>query len=305
MKTSVVFSTLLATAALAPLAYAQFGWAVTTDSKLIHFSLSNPSTTLLSNSLTGLRQSNGVTPDPFGNILDLAQFNGQLYGLDGNANFYSIAYSGAATFISNSFAPLGFDAGLAYDPFASKFRFVSDAGENALIATNGAVSTGANIFYASTDANAAASAFFTGLAIDYDFGTGFALDSELNTLATTVDTHFAEFFTVGSLGLDITSLSTMDILNGSLYAALSTDASSSNLYTIDALTGSATLIGGFNTGITGLAVTASSSIPTTSAVPEPSSYAAFAGGITLTLALFRRRFTRTSRRVLPDVTSQS
>ena len=65
-----------------------------------------------------------------------------------------------------------------------------------------------------------------------------------------------------------------------LIAALSTDSFESGLYSIDATTGVATLIGAFDSGITSIAV---------SAVPEPSTYAAFAGLAVLGLAASRRR----------------
>jgi hypothetical protein len=287
MNKSVVFSAILSVVAPASQALAQFGWAVTTDSKLIHFELSSPSNVLLTRSLSGLRQANGVSADPFGSIYDLAQFNGQLYGLDGYANFYSIdTASGAATFISSGFSPAGFDAGLAYDPFAGKFRFVSDAGENALLAFNGAVTTGGTVYYGAGDPNAATGPAFAGLAIDYDFGTGFALDPYLDTLAVTFDPNFEEFFTVGGLGIDVTGLASLDIFNGALYAALSSDAATSSLYSLNSGTGAATLIGSFAGGITGLAVTG------VSAVPEPATYGLLAAGALLGAIVVRRRRAR-------------
>lgn len=283
MKLSVVSASLLALAGAVSSAHAQFGWAVTTESKLVHFSVSAPSQVLLSSSITGLRQSNGVTPDAFGNIYELTSYNGQLYGLDGHANFYSISTSGQASFISNAFAPAGFDAGLAYDPFTGKFRFVSDAAENVQIAFNGALTNGNPTFYGAGDANFGAATVFTGLAIDADFGTGFAIDSATDTLAITFDPNFEEFFTIGSLGLDITGLGSLDILNGALFAALSGDASSSSLYSIDASTGAATLIGNFGTGVTGLVLTQSA------AVPEPSTYGLIGAGLLAAVVVIRRR----------------
>lgn len=284
MKKSVVYTSILACTALISTARADFGWAVTTDAKLIHFDLAAPGITLLSSSITGLRQSDGVTADPFGNITDLASYNGQLYGLDGNANFYSLnALSGAATFISNAFAPVGFDAGLAYDPFTSNFRFVSDAAENVQIGFDGTLTYGNSAYYAAGDTNAATAPFFAALAIDADFGTGFALDSATDTLAITFDPNFEEFFTLGALGLDVTSLASLDILNGALFGALSGDASTSALYSIDSATGAATFVGDFGTGITGLALSQ------TSAVPEPSTYGLFGALVLAGFVVLRRR----------------
>jgi hypothetical protein len=284
MKKSVVYVSILACAALISSARADYGWAVTTGSTLVHFDLASPGTTILSSSITGLRQSNGVTPDPFGNIVDLASYNGQLFGLDGNANFYSLnGLSGAATFISNAFAPAGFDGALAYDPFTGNFRFVSDAAENVQISLAGAITNGNATFYAPGDINSAFAPVFTGLAIDADFGTGFALDSATDTLAITFDPNFEEFFTLGALGIDVTGLGALDVFNGFLFGALSTDASLSSLYAIDASTGAASLIGDFGTGITGLAITG------TSAVPEPSTYSLLGALVLASFVVLRRR----------------
>ena len=280
MKTSFALAgILLSFTTLSPLARAQTGWAVTLDNELIRFDLSAPGTALASNTITGLVEVDGVSADPFGQILDLAQRNGQLYALDANASFYSLnSTTGAATFLSNALAPLGFDAGFAYDPFASRFRFVSDAAENKLIDTAGNVTDGPGLFYGASDVNASSTASFTGLAIHYGLGTGYALNSANNTLAFTADANFAEFFTLGSLGLDITALASIDILpSGELFAALSQDNLTSGLYQIDADTGTATFVGSFGTAITAIAI------------PEPSTYAAYIGAAALGLALYLRR----------------
>jgi hypothetical protein len=285
MKTaSALLAASLSLAALAPSAHAVTGWAVTTENALISFDLSAPTSFLSTAGITGLRGHDGVSADPFGQILDLAQKDGQLFGLDGNANFYSLnASTGAATFLSNALAPLGYDAGLAYDPFFARFRFVSDAGENKLIDTAGNVTNAASLFYGAGDANFGTSVSFSGVAIDYDFGTGFALDAVNDTLAITYDANFAEFFTLGSLGLDITALASLDILStGELFAALSTDSATSGLYQIDPVTGQATFVADFGTGITGIAFS-------TAAVPEPSTYGLFAGVAAIGLAVLRRR----------------
>ncbi len=281
---SALAAAALSLAALAPSAHAVTGWAVTTENALISFDLSAPTSFLSSNTITGLRAVDGVSTDPFGQILDLAQKDGQLFGLDANANFYSLdASTGAATFLSNALSPLGFDAGLAYDPFFGQFRFVSDAGENKLISTSGAVTNATSLFYGAGDANFGANVSFSGVAIDYHFGTGFALDAVNDTLAYTFDANFAEFFTLGNLGLDITALASLDILaNGELFAALSTDSATSGLYQIDPVTGQATFVADFGTGITGLAFS-------TAAIPEPSTYGLLAGASAIGFALLRRR----------------
>lgn len=278
MNKSIAAAALLAL--LAPVAsFAQLSWVTTSDAKLLQIDLSNPSTILESHTITGLRGAGGVSSDPFGYIQDLTQVNGTLYGLDRNANFYWInGTTGAANFIGSAFSPVGFDGGLAHDPFTNNFRFVSDASENVQISFSGAVTNGNATFYAPEDVNAASVTTFVALGIDSDFGTGYAIDSATGSLAVTIDPNFEEFFTVGSLGLNISGLAGLDVYQGALYAALSEDAFLSSFYSIDATTGAATLVGNFDGGITGLAV-----------IPEPSTYAALLGAVALAVAAYRRR----------------
>ena len=271
-------------AALAPTAHAYEIWAVNTSNALVRYDSSAPGTVLSSNAISGLVGSDGVTPDAFGQIADLTYVGATLYGIDTNANLYTLnTASGAATLVSSTFAPAGFDLGIASDPFLSGggLRIVSDSSENFTATTGGVFTQGNDVFVGVADANESAVLAFSALAIDPDFGIGYAFDANLDTLFVTYDANFEEFFTVGTLGGDFTALASFDWVDGTtLIAALSTDSFESGLYSIDATTGVATLIGAFDSGITSLAV---------SAVPEPSTYAAFAGLAVLGLAASRRR----------------
>ena len=101
------------------------------------------------------------------------------------------------------------------------------------------------------------------------------LDSDLDTLAQSFTPDLSELFSVGSLGLDVTSFGGLVVdFDGNLFASLSVDGLESSLYSINPLTGAATPVGVFGTGISSIAV------------PEPS--AALLGGLGL-LALLRRR----------------
>ncbi len=271
-------------AALAPTAHAYEIWAVNTSNALVRYDSSAPGTVLSSNAISGLVGSDGVTPDAFGQIADLTYVGATLYGIDTNANLYTLnTASGAATLVSSTFAPAGFDLGIASDPFLSGggLRIVSDSSENFTATTGGVFTQGNDVFVGVADANESAVLAFSALAIDPDFGIGYAFDANLDTLFVTYDANFEEFFTVGTLGGDFTALASFDWVDGTtLIAALSTDSFESGLYSIDATTGVATLIGAFDSGITSIAV---------SAVPEPSTYAAFAGLAVLGLAASRRR----------------
>ena len=271
-------------AALAPTAHAYEIWAVNTSNALVRYDSSAPGTVLSSNAISGLVGSDGVTPDAFGQIADLTYVGATLYGIDTNANLYTLnTASGAATLVSSTFAPAGFDLGIASDPFLSGggLRIVSDSSENFTATTGGVFTQGNDVFVGVANANESAVLAFSALAIDPDFGIGYAFDANLDTLFVTYDANFEEFFTVGTLGGDFTALASFDWVDGTtLIAALSTDSFESGLYSIDATTGVATLIGAFDSGITSIAV---------SAVPEPSTYAAFAGLAVLGLAASRRR----------------
>lgn len=60
---------------------------------------------------------------PSGSIVNLtANVSGapgfvEFWGIDDNANVYSIALSGMATLLSSSFSPSGFNVGLSTEPF--------------------------------------------------------------------------------------------------------------------------------------------------------------------------------------------
>lgn len=282
----------LLTLSLAPLAsQAQTAYAVAapdvnSNTQILRFDLAAPGAILGSAILSGIVGTDGATARPFGTLFELAYNynNGLFYGLDDNASLYSVnVNTGAASFISSAFIPSGFDAGFSYDPFGLNFRFVSDAAENVAIETDGSFLTGNPTSYSMGDPNAAAAPFFVALGIDPAFGTGFAIDSNLGTLASTIDPNFEFFDTIGSLGIagGITATGGLIVLesDGSLFAALSADGASSSLYSIDATTGVATEVGQFVDG------GGSPILIQTIAVPEPGSALLLLGG----LALFIKR----------------
>lgn len=255
-------------------------FGVTTDNKLVSFDTSAPSVFQTSVAITGLFAANGITPNPSGSILNLtARFTTpgsfQLYGIDNNANVYTINLGGVATLVSSGFSPAGFSAGFAYDQFNDNFVYGGDNAESFTISLAGAATANPNFTYAG---GGTPSIF--GLGIDPGYGTAFAIDASNDSLSTSINPLFpgdSELTIVGGLGLDVTSFGGLAVdFDGNLFASLSTDGLTSSLYSINSITGAATSLGSFGAGV-GL-----SSI----AVPEPSAALLGAFGA---LALLRRR----------------
>lgn len=271
----------LASVAMLPAASAAILYGVTTNNELVSFDHSAPSVFQTSATITGLFDADGVTPNLNGSILNLtARPTGnsslfQLYGIDNNANVYTINLAGAATLVSAGFTPAGFSAGFAHDPFNDNFVYAGDNAENFSLSLAGAASANPNLTYAG---GGTPSIF--GLGIDPVLGTVFAIDAANDTLSTSINPLFpgdSELTILGGLGVDVTSFGGLAVSwDGNLFASLSTDGLTSSLYSIDSATGSATSLGSFGAGI-GLAAIA---------IPEPS--AALLGGLGI-IALLRRR----------------
>ncbi len=284
MQKTLCLLALLAFTSLSSLSHGQTGYAATSNGNIIQFDFTNPMNISSTAPITGLRMADGVSPDAFGSLFELAYNydNNQFYGLDGNANFYSVnVTTGVASFIANSFSPTGFDAGLAYDPFVTSLRFVSDAAENAVLNIDGTVSSGNPVFYSDSMATPS----FSALGIDPAFGTPFAIDANLGILATSFDPNFEEFFSVGSLGIAVTGYGSLTVLpeDGSVFGALSVDGFTSSLYAIDTFTGAATKVGDFGMGVNAITV------------PEPSTSWLLLGALSFAAALRRRRAAAVSR----------
>jgi Domain of unknown function (DUF4394) len=241
---------------LASITSASTLFGVTSNNELVSFDTSSPSSFQTSVTITGLANIND-------SILNLS-FNpqvGSFYGIDNSANFYQISFAGVATQITTTFAPTGFSAGFAYDPFSGDFVYAGDNAENFSLTIGGAATTNPNF----TFAGAGTPSIF-GLGIDPAFSTAYALDSNTNSLYFSADPLFptgSELSLIGGLGFDVTGFGGLTVdEDGNLFASLSTDGLTSSLYSIDPNTGVATSVGTFG----GAGISSLTSIPEPSAV---------------------------------------
>lgn len=267
----------LASLGLASAASATSLFGVTADNQLVSFDSANPTSITSSVQISGLFQSDGTTANPLGSLVNITyNYNdGQLYGIDNNANFYRVGTNGSTTLLSSSIAPNGFNSGLGFDPFFGNLVYGTDANEKFTLGSNGSILGSSTFNYATGDLHDLATPSIVGLTFDPAFGTAYFLDAELNTLSLAIDPGLQELQTIGDLGIDIAGFGGLAIdFDGNLFAALSTDGLTTKLYQIDTNTGAATLIPGGNPNLVAIAV------------PEPS--AALLGALG-TLALLRRR----------------
>lgn len=271
---------LVATLGLASTAPAITLFGVTANNRLVSFDTATPSTFTSSFNITGLLLSDGVTPDPFGSIANLAYhpLQDRFMGIDGNSNIYIVSRGGVANLINNSFSPTSFNAGLSYDPISGNFVYAG-GNQNFSLTMAGAATANPNFVYGAGDVNILLTPALFALSIDPSFSTPYLIDSDANTLVKSTEINFptnSNLTTVGGLGLDVTGYGGLIVdEEGDLYASLSTDSLTSGLYSINPTTGAASLLGSFGTGLT------------TIAVPEPS--AVFLGLLSLVPLLRRRR----------------
>jgi hypothetical protein len=246
---------------------------VTGTNDLVTFNSNAPGSYVSSVPITGTLNGNFITNIAYNSD------NGLHYGLDTSANLYQISTGGAAIPLANSLALGSFDAGFDYDPSSGKLVFAAQSG--ATISTFGTDGSGlatSAITYGVGDPNSAATPSLYGFAVDPVFYETYVLDNALGVLGRIIDPGFGEIFTVGSLGVSVTSVGgiTSDA-DGNFFAALSTDGLTTGLYSINTATGAATSLGGFS----------DDGVVTLAAVPEPS--VSVLAGLAASLMAFRRR----------------
>ena len=232
--------------------------------------------------------------------LDFRPADGLLYGYEANGSgIYRVdLMTGATTLAGTSSAPVG-NAGLGIDfnPVVDRLRIVNPGDENRRInvATGAAIVDGA-LAFAAGDVNAGTNpqvhdAAYTNA--DNNAATGtqlYYVDAGLDALLTTTNPNAGVLNTVGALGVNTSSFLGFDIftdLNGvnTAFASLRVGGVD-GLYTINLLTGGATLIGALGANqLFGLALTPAAAF----VVGEPGSLGLLAAAGLAAIAMRRRK----------------
>ncbi len=199
--------------------------------------------------------------------IDFNAVSGQLFGVGSLANVYTVdTATGGATLVGvGGFATLsGTFFGVDFNPVPNRLRIHSETGlnlrVNQLDGTLAATDTA--LVYAAADLNTAATAnivatAYTNSIVGATVTALFAIDSDLDVLVTLPSPNSGQLTTVGNLGVATSENAALDIAgdDGTAYAALTTGASGSALYTIDLASGQATLVGAIGgASLVGLAV---------------------------------------------------
>ena len=261
----------MATGPEAPMGRTMF--ATTQDNRMAKFGSQNPNSSVSTVSFSGL----AVGETMIG--LDFGPRDGKLYGVSNQNRIYTVDTTTGATAAigSSAFAPalIGASFGLDFNPTVNRIRVHSDADFNVrLNQETGAVvdfdmntagtQADLNLNYNATDAGAGFNPSIGATAYTNSNATAtattlYAIDSSRDVLVTVAPPNDGKLTTVGSLGVDTSTAAGFDIsgaADGTAFATLTSATGVSSLYTINLMTGAATLVGavGSNLTLTGVAI---------------------------------------------------
>ncbi len=235
-------------------------FALTASNTLLGLNSGDPTTITSIRSITGLGGDSLVG-------LDFRPATGELVALGRSGGLYILNTStGAATRVAAASPGLSGNAfGVDFNPAVDRLRVVSDARQNLRInPLNGALAgTDAQLVFAAGDANSSATPNVVGAAYTANLAgtsstTLYAIDSNLDALVlqgsiggTPVSPNIGQLTTVGGLGVNTSDQVGFDIApqTGAAFASLTAPgAATSQLYTVNANTGAATLVGSIGGG---------------------------------------------------------
>jgi len=248
-------------------------FAITTSNVLVSFNAATPSIINSGRAIRGLSSREKIVG------IDYRPATGQLYALSSANRLYLILIDSSkaiAVRLNRSLTPAlnGANFGFDFNPVPDRIRVVSDADQNLRLNPNDGTVAGvdATLAFAAGDANAGQNPNVVGSAYTNSFlgsrmTTLYGIDSNLNALVTQgsvggapVSPNTGQLFTVGPLGVAATGPVGFDIASPSNagFASLTPQgATRSQFYTVNLVTGAATLIGpigGLNEAVQGIAI---------------------------------------------------
>lgn len=247
MKKLTLLSIFLAMIAVLP-AHAEPIIALTSGNRLLSFDSATPGTITKTLAVAGLAAGENLLG------IDYRPATGILFALGSTSRLYSInADTGVATPVGSAgaFTLNGTRFGFDFNPTVDRLRVVSNNDQNIRLnpfdGSLTAIDTA--LTYAAGDPNAAANPNVAGAAYLNNFSTAtttilYDIDSNLDILSIQNPPNGGILNTVGALGVNTSDDVGFDIsgTTGVFYASL-TVGGTTGLYTINQLTGAATLVG--------------------------------------------------------------
>jgi hypothetical protein len=253
-KTNVtLLFALLAGGTLGPAALAQQAVALTAGGSLVTFTLMAPGAPTNSVAVSGLAAGESLVG------LDYRPLTRALVGVTSQSRLVTLNIeTGVAAPLATLSVPLaGTSFGVDFNPVPDRLRVVSNTGQNLRINVDtGAVIVDGALAFAGTDANAGTAPQVVGAGYTNSTAarvaaatTLFDLDFNRDVLLRQDPPNNGTLVTVGSLGVDFSAGSDLDIFGPNLAYAVNQAGGASSLYAINLTSGAATLVGAFPAGV--------------------------------------------------------
>ena len=221
-------------------------FGLTTTNQLISFNTPMPGNVTTIGPITGLQAGEIILG------IDTRPATGELYGLGSTSRIYKInKTTGAAAAVGAPFTPAlsGTNFGFDFNPTVDRIRIVSDAGQNlranpndGTVIVDGTINPGSPTITAAAYFNNFAGATSTIL---------YVIDTANDTLYQQSPANDGTLLAVGALGVDASDVNGFDYNSGDNTAlAALTVGGVSNIYRIDVVFGTATLIGAVGGNVT-------------------------------------------------------
>ncbi|MEG3839561.1 DUF4394 domain-containing protein [Microcoleus sp. herbarium14] len=234
-------------------------YALTPANRIVGFSLSNPQNVISDFSVTGLQAGESLLS------IDYRPANGILYGVGSSNRLYAVnPKTGEASQVGSGQFAVGLTpgaVGLDFNPTVDRIRFVNQAGQNgrlnpdtgAIVDSDtlaGGIQLDGNLAYRAGDRNSGSSPAAVGAAYTNNFAgatstTLFVIDSNSDVLVRQDPPNNGVLNTIGSLGVDATSILGFDIrsIGGREVAVAALEVGGvSGLYNINLSTGQASFV---------------------------------------------------------------